>query len=67
MEAGELKLKADGFGSAADFSAALTFNKQLVGEDRYKPIIGLFGFGGQKYVAYRCGSCSIISFKYLES
>lgn len=66
MEAGILKLKAGGFGDLADFSATLSFEKELVGKDRYKPIIGLFGIGGQKYDAYKCDLCSIISFQFVR-
>jgi hypothetical protein len=55
MLAGKLKLKADGFGTGlADFSATLTFEKESIGKDKYKPVIGLFGIGGQKYNAYKC-------------
>jgi len=67
MLAGKLKLKADGFGTGlADFSATLTFEKESIGkgEDKYKPVIGLFGIGGQKYYAHKCEACSIISFEY---
>jgi hypothetical protein len=65
MLAGKLKLKADGFGTGlADFSATLTFEKESIGKDKYKPVIGLFGIGGQKYNAHKCEACSIISFEY---
>ena len=65
MNEGVLKLEADGAGTGlATFWASLKFEKDLIEEDTYKPIVGLFGIGGKKIAAYRCEACSIVSFKY---
>ena len=62
MKEGTLKLKAGGFGLTP--SATLKFDKESIGKDYYKPIVGLFGIGGKKFRAFKCASCSYVLFRF---
>jgi hypothetical protein len=61
MDPGALDLKAWGVGIAPQ--AQLHFDDELIAKNQYVPVVGLFS-QGTKLAAYRCRSCSLVSFEY---